>query len=163
MNLCLDNKFFPISLLWWLDELEVLIRGEESDEHWHLADLDLANLVDIEVSPSLVEVCVEISGELVTGDLLVGGEDLLSGGVGTSLGHPELASWGTTGIGLGLWGLGFDGVVGDHGSHEDIIIVRGESSWDHSLVGLGTEGSGIIWDEEVSTELDVGFVIGGGG
>jgi hypothetical protein len=159
----INTKFSPISLLWWLDELEVLIRCKESNEHWHLDHLDFANLVDIEMSPGLGEIGVEVFLELITLQSLVGGEDLLSGGVGSGLGHPEFSGWGTSGVSGGLWGLLLDGVAGDHGSHEDIIIVGGESWGDNSLVGLGTDHARVLWNEEISTELNVGFVIGGGG
>ena len=160
-DLGLRNTVLPSFSEARLTELHSLVGGEESHEQRSLDDLDDANSVDIEVTPGLVEVGVHVLGKSLTGELLVGSEDLLSGGSGTSLVEPELAR-GLAVLTIGIAGLLLDGVVGDHGSHEDIIIVGGESSWDHSSVGLGTESSGIIWDEEVSTELDVGFVIGGG-
>lgn len=157
------HKVFSISLLWWLDELEVLIRCKESNEHWHLDDLNLSDLVHIEVSPGLVEVGVEVFLESLTRELLVGGENLLGGGVGSGLGHPESSGWGTSWVGGGLWGLGLNSVVLDHGSHEDIIIITSESWGGNSLVGLGSDHARVSWNENVSANHEVGLVIGGGG
>ena len=72
-----------LAVVWWVHELEVLIRGEESNEGWHLDNLNLSNLVNIEMSPGLVEVGGKVLLELLTGESLMGGEDLLSGGEGT--------------------------------------------------------------------------------
>jgi hypothetical protein len=63
--------------------LEVLIRGQESDEHWHLDHFDLSSNVNVEMSPGLGEVGIEVLLELITGESLMGGENLLSGSVGT--------------------------------------------------------------------------------
>ena len=67
----------------WVHELEVLIRGKESDELWHLDNLNSSGLVHIKVSPGLVEVGGEVLGELITGELLMGGENLLGGSEGS--------------------------------------------------------------------------------
>ena len=69
----------------WLDELEVLVGGEESNELWHLDGFEFTGLVDIEMSPSLGEVGGEIGIEVSSADLLVGAEDFLSAGGGFSL------------------------------------------------------------------------------
>ena len=45
-------------------EGEVLVRGEESHELWHLNDLNHTGSVDIEVSPGLGEVGVEVLGNI---------------------------------------------------------------------------------------------------
>jgi len=151
------------TILWWVHELEVLIRGKESNELWHLDNLDLANLVDVEMSPGLVEVGGKVLVELVTGESLMGGEDLLSGSEGSCLGHPEFSSWGTSSVGVGLWGLGLDGVVLDHGSHEDIVGIGSESWGGNSLVSRGSNHARVAWNEVITGELNVSLVIGGGG
>ena len=119
----------------WLDELEVLIGGKESHEHWHLGDLNVSGLVHIEVTPGLGEVGVEICGEFSTADFLVGAENFGGSGLGSSFVHPESSSWGTFFI------LGLESKVFDHGSHEDIIIIGGESLWGNSGISGGTDGS----------------------
>jgi len=129
----------------WLNELEVLVGGEESDEHWHLGDLNVSSSVNIEVSPSLLEVGGHVGILFSTADVFVGAENFSSGGVGSWLVHPEFSSWLSTLIsgGLVLLGLLLESVVLDHGSHEDIIIVGGEVSWHSrfSVVSGGTNGS----------------------
>lgn len=92
----------------WLDELEVLIRGEESDEHWHLDDLDITGLVNIEMSPSLGEISSNVGIEFSITDFLVGAENFLSSGGGGGLVHPESTGWGTILI------LSFESVLRDH-------------------------------------------------
>ena len=151
------------TISWWVHELEVLIRGKESNELWHLDNLDLSNLVNVEMSPGLVEVGGEVFVELATGESLMGGEDLLSSSEGSSLGHPEFSSWGTSSVGVGLWGLGLDGVVLDHGSHEDIVGISSESWGGNSLVSRGSNGARVAWDEVITGELYVSLIIGGGG
>ena len=73
----------------WLDELEVLVGGEESDELWHLDDLDVAGSVNIEMSPSLGEVGGEVSISGGTGESFMSGEDFGGGSLGLSIGHGE--------------------------------------------------------------------------
>ena len=140
----------------WLDELEVLVRGEESDELWHLDDLNVSGSVNIEVSPSLLEVGGHVSIELSTADGLVGAENLSTGGVCGSLVHPEFSSWLSTLVsgGLVLGSLLLKSVVLDHGSHEDVIIVGGEVSWHSwlSVVGAGTDHTRVSWLEVVTLE-----------
>ena len=58
----------------------------------------------------------------------MGLEDLISSGLGSSLVHPEVARCES------LLGLLLEGVVFDHGSHEDIVGILSKSSWGHSLV-----------------------------
>ena len=119
-------------------EGHVLIRGEESHELWHLDDLNISTLVDVEVSPGLIEVGVEVRGEGWSGETLMGVEDLLGGGEGGALGHPEFSGWLTTDLGAIIESLGvgslLNSVLLDHGSHEDVIGISGESGWNDSLV-----------------------------
>ena len=109
-------------------EGHVLVGGDESHELWHLDDLDGTTLVDIEVSPCLWEVGIEVGSLGSTGESLMGLEDLGGSGLGGSLGHDESTGWGSI-LGLLLVGVGLD-----HGSHEDIIGVGIESWGDVSLV-----------------------------
>merc|ERR1719240_2417872 len=81
-----------------LTERHVLVGAEESHELWHLDDLNESSLVDIEVSPGLGEVGVDVVVEHLAGETLVGGEDLLGGSEGRGLVHPELSTWLTTGL-----------------------------------------------------------------
>ena len=105
----------------WLDELEVLIGGKESNELWHLDDLDVSSSVDIEVSPSLLEVGSEVSSEITTANSLMGAKNLRGGSLGSEFIHPEASGW------LSVFVLLFESVVLDHRSHEDIIVVTSES------------------------------------
>merc|ERR1719353_1567819 len=82
-----------------LTEGHVLVGAEESHELWHLDDLNETGLVDIEVSPGLTEVGGDVGRELRSSKSLVGSEDLLGGGEGSSLVHPELSRWLTSGLG----------------------------------------------------------------
>ena len=149
----------------WLDELEVLIGSEESNELWHLDDLNVSSSVHIEVAPSLLEVGIEISSKVSSADGLVGAENFRSGGFGSKFVHPEFSSWLSTLIsgGLVLLGLLLESVVLDHGSHEDIIIVGGEVSWHSrfSVVSGGSDGTGESWLEVVSlSHNEVLLIIG---
>ena len=140
----------------WLNELEVLVGGEESDEHWHLGDLNVSSSVNIEVSPSLLEVGGHVGILFSTADVFVGAENFSSGGVGSWLVHPEFSSWLSTLISGGLLGLLLESVVLNHGSHEDIIIVGGEVSWHSrfSVVSGGSDGSGESWLEVITLNFD---------
>ena len=134
-----------------LSEGHVLVGAEESHELGHSVDGDGASLVDIEVSPSLVPVGVEVLLSVGTGESLVGSEDLDGGGSGNSLWHEEGSVWTST-IFLILSSL--NGVGLEHGSHEEVIAVSGESWWDDSLVS-GTSS----WSEVSNLEV---LVRGGG-
>ena len=63
----------------------------------------------------------------------MGVEDLGSGGSGGGFVHPEMSSW-LTFIWCILSSLGLEGVLLDHGSHEDIIGISREVWGDDSLV-----------------------------
>merc|ERR1711916_300600 len=112
----------------------------------------------VEVSPSLLEVGVEVSGEISTADGLMGAKNLGGGGLGSELVHPELCGWLSSLVagGLVLLGLLLKSVVLDHGSHEDVIIVGGEVSWHSwfSIVSAGTNHTVVSWLEVVALNLD---------
>ena len=110
-----------------------MVGSEESHQHWHLDDLNDSGSIDIEMSPGLVEVGLKISLEGGTSESLMGGKDLLRGSSGGGWVHEELAGWET------FLGLELEGEVKDHGSHEDVVVVRGESGWDNSGVLLLSE------------------------
>jgi len=146
-----------------LTELHVLVRAEESHKLWHLDDLNESGLVDVEVSPCLLEVGVHVVIEEFSSESLVGSEDLLGGGVGGGLVHPELSRWltsdGKTVVELLNWGLLLESVVGDHGSHEDVIGIGGESWGDGSLVVGGfvvEDGEVVFLDLDGGGEADEG-------
>ena len=149
-------------------EGHVLVGGEESHELWHLDDLDASTLVDIEVSPGLWEVGLEVGLLGGTGESLMGLEDLGGGSSGGTLGHDEDTGWGSV-VSLLLVGVGLD-----HGSHEDIIGIGIESWGDVSLIGTidltvhvwGEDLTGVIIIITVASEGDVlgiGVRVGLGG
>ena len=111
-----------------LSELHPLVRAEESHHLWHLDDLNISGFVNIEMSPCLGEVGGEVSISSGTGESLMGGEDLSGGGLGLSFSHGEDTIAGSILV------LTFGGVGADHGSHEEIIGIGGESLWDNSDV-----------------------------
>ena len=75
------------------DEGHVLVGGEESHELWHLDDLNLSTLGDIEVSEGSWEVGIEIFLLVITGESLMGLEDLRGSGSGDGLVHHEVSVW----------------------------------------------------------------------
>jgi len=135
-----------------LTERHVLVGAEESHHLWHLDDLNESSLVDIEVTPGLGEVGVDVVIEHLAGETLMGGENLLGGGEGRGLVHPELSTWLTTSLKavgvLNNLGSLLESVLLDHRSHEDIIGVSGESGWGDSLVvgGLMVEWGVVLWN-----------------
>ena len=113
-----------------------MVGAEESHELGHSVDSDGSSLVDIEMSPGLVPVGVEVSISVGTGESLMGSEDLDSGSSGSGLWHEEGTVW-TTSVFLILGAL--NGVLVKHRSHEDINLWVSlswlvKSSWDDSLV-----------------------------
>ena len=75
------------------DEGHVLVGGEESHELWHLDDLNLSTLGDIEVSEGSWEVGIEIFLLGITGETLMCSEDLGGSGSGGGLVHDEVSVW----------------------------------------------------------------------
>merc|ERR1711907_156205 len=81
----------------------------------------------------------------------MGGEDLRGGSEGSGLVHPEFSRWLTSGLGaivvLSDLGSLLKGVLLDHGSHEDIIGISGESWGGNSLVvgGFMVEWGVVFW------------------
>ena len=122
---------------------------------WRLDDLDVSNSVDIEVAPGLGEVGIKVGGESFTGESLVGSEDLGRGGSGGGLAHPEVSAWDAV-LSILIAGLLLEGVVLDHGSHEDVVGVGGESWGGDSLVS-GSEASvgEVGWVESIELDLNV--------
>ena len=132
-------KFFELSLSICSLEVEGLVRGEESHELWNDLNTDHTGFVDIEVSPGPGEVGGEVLLNITDLSALMGFENLSSGELSSLLVNPEVA------IGLAgvldffacfifLANLTLEGVVLDHGSHEDIIITSGESNGGDSLI-----------------------------
>ena len=148
------------------EEGHVLVGSEESHELWHLDDIDLTILGDIEVSPGSWEVGVEVLLLGITGESLMGLEDLGSSGSGDSLVHLEVSIWRTVLV------LTLESVGLAHGSHEEVIIITGEVSWDNSVVALlfvldGIPGVvellGVVRLGVITSDLDVLFGIAGVG
>ena len=137
-------------------EGHVLVGGEESHELWHLDDLNASTLVDIEVSPGLWEVGGEVLLLGGTGKSRMGLKNLRGGGSGSTLGHDESTRWGTVLV-LLLVGVGLD-----HGSHEDVIVVLGESWGNDSLVGT-IDLTVHVWGEDLAGVviiITIAFTIG---
>ena len=133
-------------------EVEGLVGGEESHEHWDGLNTDETGLVDVVVSPGSWEVGLHVGGEIYTLESLVGGEDLSSGGLGLGFVHDEDTGWGTILI------LTLEGVVHDHGSHEEVIGTSGEMLWWDSLVLLVECASSVFSSGEpvIISELNSG-------
>ena len=74
-------------------EAHVLVGSEESHEHWHLNNIELTILGDIEVSEGSWEVGIEILLLGITGETLMGLEDLRGSGSGDGLVHLEVSVW----------------------------------------------------------------------
>ena len=132
-------------------EVHLLVGAQESHELWHLDGLDLAGSVHVEVSPGSWEVGLEVVGSSGTGESLVGVEDLAGGGSGGTLVHPEGSVW------RAILVLALESVLLDHGSHEDVIRVGGESGSGDSLVSTSTELTSLGDVEELSGVVN--FVI----
>merc|ERR1719240_1374734 len=85
-----------------------------------------------------LEVGLHVVVKELSSESLMGGEDLSGSGSGSSLVHPELSGWLTTGLEsiVSLVDLGslLKGVLLDNGSHEDIVGIGGESWGGDSLV-----------------------------
>ena len=90
------------------------------------------------MSPGLGEVGIHVGLEGITSETLVGGEDLLGGSLGTLLIEEEMTSGlafvGFLAIIVFLAGFLLDGVSGEHGSHEDVIITSSEMGGELSVV-----------------------------
>ena len=132
-----------------LSEGHVLVRAKESHQLSGSVNGDGSGFVDIEVSPCLIEVGVEVCVDSSSGHLLVGGEDLAGSASGGGLVHDENTGWDSVLIG------DLNGVGVEHASHEEIIGISRESSWDDSVVG----GS---WSEVSISKLEV-LILGRGG
>jgi len=131
-------------------EVEGLVGGEESHELWESLNTNHTGLVDVVVSPGSWEVGLEVRGELSTLESLVGAEDLSGGGLSLGFVHDENTGWGTILI------LTLEGVVHDHGSHEEVISTSGEMFWWNSLVLLVEWSSSVLSGSEpvIISELD---------
>jgi len=111
-----------------LSQTHVLVWAEESHEFWSSNDINHTCLVNIEMSPGLSEVSCEIFIGSSSSKSLMGGKNLFSSRSSNGLIHEELS------VGWIILVLSFEGIVGNHWSHEDIIWISGESSRDNSLV-----------------------------
>ena len=132
----------------WL-EGHVLVRAEESHELWHLDDLNLSSPVNVEVSPGLGEVGVEVVLEISSGLALMGLEDLSRGSSGGGFVEPEVSGWGSVLV------LLLESVLLDHGSHEDVVRIGGESGWGDSIVSALSGHLVLSWDEEFTGVIDL--------
>ena len=131
---CIAIRLASCSLEW-----HVLVWGEESHELWWLDDFDFSGLVDIEMSPCLVEVGAKVTLELSTTESLMCAEDFWGSGSHGDWVHGEFSAWGWWIIWAGA--VLVDSIVLDHWSHEDIIRVNWESGWGNSSIYSGSEGS----------------------
>ena len=104
------------------------------------------------MSPCLTEVGVHVVLKGSSAKSLMGAKNFRGGGSHGGFVHNEFSSWD--------WVLfiisGFlDGVVLDHGSHENIIIIGGESAWDNSSIFSISESSSLASMPVLGCELDV--------
>jgi hypothetical protein len=83
----------------------------------------------------------------------VGSEDLSGEGLSLGLVKSEFSIWLLVSIFI-LIGLTLESVVLKDGSHEEIITISTEVSWDNSLVFLLSEQSLLEWVEVISSKLD---------
>jgi len=122
-------------------EGHVLVWAKESHELWHFNDFNSSNLVDIEMSPCLLEVGIGVCLKGVSWESLMGIKNFVGGSECGLLVHPEFSWWLSTGLGsivmLNNLGLLFKSVLLDHGSHEDIIGVWCESWGGNSVIIVG--------------------------
>merc|ERR1711935_222957 len=109
------------------------------------------------MSPGLGEVGIEVSSESGTAESFMGAEDLWgSSGHGCCV-HNELV-WSALNwvVFLNIFSaVLFDGVVLDHGSHEDVIIIGGEIGWGDSLVSSSSEHLVLSWDPVLNLKVHV--------
>ena len=124
-------------------------RSEESHDLGHFDNLDGSSSVNVEVSPGSWPVSSHVGLELSSRHSLVGSEDLSSGGSSTSLGHSEGS------VGGSILVLVLLSVLLDHGSHEDIVTISGESWGDNSLVSTITELSVLVSSEDLTGVVDL--------
>ena len=89
-----------------------MVGAEESHQLWHLDDLNESGLVNIEVSPGLGEVGVEVGLEGSTAESLMGAENFGGSGSHSGLVHDEFAAWNWVLVFTGA--VLVDGVVLDH-------------------------------------------------
>ena len=85
----------------------------------------------------------------------MGAEDFTGSSSGGGLIHPESTIWGV------IFVLSFKSVLGDHGSHEDVIGVSGESGWDNSLV-LSIEHTVLMGSNEIGLDRGIISELSGG-
>jgi len=130
-------------------EVHLLVGSNKSHELWHFRDLNLSGSVNIEMSPGSWEVSLQIGGESSSLQSLVGGEDLTGGSSGGSLVHLEVSVWWSVLV------LSLKSVLLDHGSHEDVVGIGGESWGSDSLVSTFTEHVVFTWLEEFSGVINI--------
>merc|ERR1712080_298103 len=120
-------------------EVHLLIRAKESHELWHLDGFNLTGSVDVEVSPGSWEVGLEMVVSNSSSHTLVGVDNLRGSGSGGGFIHPELTVW------RSILVLTFEGILFDHRSHEDVIIISGESWGSNSGVSTTSELVVLSW------------------
>ena len=76
-----------------LAEGHVLVRAEESHELWGSINSDGTSSVNIEMSPCLGEVGIEVGLEGGTAESLMGAEDLGGSGSHGGFVHDEFTAW----------------------------------------------------------------------
>ena len=100
------------------------------------------------MSPGLGEIGIKV--RLKSGSLksFVGSEDFTGCGSCGGFIHPESTIWRI------IFVLSFKSIFGDHGSHENIIWVSGESGWNNSLI-LSIEHAVFVCSNEISLDCRV--------
>jgi hypothetical protein len=138
-----------------------LVRGEESHELWGSVNGNLSGSVNIEMSPGLGPVGLEVSLGGGTSETLMGSENFGGGGLALGFGHGEDTIWLSSLISgfLVFLGLLLGAVIGEHGSHEEVIGISLESGWDLSLVNTLF----LVSRNELDVGLIIRLIIGGTG
>ena len=121
-----------------------MVRGQESHELWDSEDSNGTSTVDIEMSPCLFPVFIEIRDEFTSLKSFMGGENFFGGALGKGFAEEEI----TIGVAaLSIARLSLESISSDHGSDEDIISVLRESVWDLSRVPVPSGPStNVGWD-----------------
>ena len=129
-----------------------LVGAKESHELRCLDGFDGTNSVDIEVTPSFVEVGIEISAKCFTFHLLVGFKNLGASSSSSRFVQEELTVWLAFTIIIAC--LTFKGVGAENRSHEEIITTGLEMSWDNSFVST-IEGLTLIENSVEITSFSI--------
>ena len=92
------------------------ISAKEPEESAHSVNFDLTISCSVEMFPGLVEVLVQVVLSFFAFESKMGINNFVGGLLGIKLLEDELSG------GLTFWGGELEGILGDHGVHELVII-----------------------------------------